>query len=110
MRYLLALVLFLPVLVIARMENSPIELWELPFQSKAVNVTVMVVDGDINFICNLANQKAGRGNFRQFVSGCSYWSLNKEIPVCAILVSKYTNNDILGHEFRHCLVGTFHED
>lgn len=104
------LLLFIPLTVSARMENSPIELWELPFQAKTVNVTVLVVEDDINQACNEANKKAGRGYFRQFVAGCAYWSLNKEPRVCLILVSKFTNNDIIGHELRHCLVGTFHED
>lgn len=110
LKNLIFLLLFIPFIVSARMENSAIELWELPFQSKAINVIVMVIENDINFACNEANKKAGRGYFRNFTLGCAYWSLNKEPRVCAILVSKHTNNDILGHEFRHCLVGTFHED
>ncbi len=105
--FLLSLI---PLVASARMENSPIELWELPFQTKTVNVTVLVVDNDINQACNDANKKAGRGYFRDFTVGCAYWSLNKEPRVCLILVSKFTNNDIIGHELRHCLVGTFHED
>ncbi len=110
MRYLLMLLLFIPVLVVARMENSPIELWELPFQNKTINVTIIVVKDDINAACNEANKKAGRGYFRNFTMGCAYWSIDKKPRSCAILVSKYTNNDILGHEFRHCLMGSFHED
>lgn len=110
LKNLVFLLSLIPFTVSARMENSPIELWELPFQNKAVNVTILVVDNDINLACNTVNQKVGRGYFRQFVAGCAYWSLNKEPRVCVILVSKFTNNDIVGHEFRHCLVGTFHED
>lgn len=49
------------------MENSAIELWELPFQSKAINVIVMVIENDINFACNEANHK----NLSRLFSTCS---------------------------------------
>lgn len=107
---IILLMLWLPLSVSGRMESSPIELWELPFQSKELKIRVVAVEGDINLACNEANKKAGRGNFRDFTIGCAYWSLNKEPRVCLILLSKHTNNDILGHELRHCLVGSFHED
>jgi hypothetical protein len=71
-------------------------------------ITVITVEGNIDTECNKYSQKAGFGKYKYTVAGCAFWSLSPEVNTCTILVSKKTNNDTIGHEFRHCLQGEFH--
>lgn len=101
--------LFVSMSLYAKMESSPFEYWGLSFDKKAIMVTVIAIDDDINIPCNAINNKMGHGNFKQLLSGCAFWTNEDKDPKCIILVNKFTNNDIIGHEFRHCLEKDFHK-
>ena len=97
--------LVLPVSVAsAALEKSPTEMYSVAkLVTQQTKVTVVVVD-DVRKGCEAESHRRNLGGFRIPLEACSFW--NEE--TCTIVVGKRTNNDILGHEFRHCIQGHFH--
>jgi len=55
--------------------------------------------------CELESKRRGLGGFRGAIFEACSFHTKKD---CTIIVGYMTNNDILGHEFRHCVQGSFH--
>jgi hypothetical protein len=92
----------------AEMERSPTEYWDISNnRNNNVSVSVKPVD-NIRQVCEQQSRSRGFGGFGIPMDACTFW--NKDITgySCTIYVGKKTNNDILGHELRHCLQGSFH--
>lgn len=106
---IIATIVLLVTLTPLTLSANTFETFELPFKSKQVNVKVFTVAGNVEIACNQLNQKVGGKHYRKFGLGCAYRSISENPIMCVIIVGKYSNTDIVGHEFRHCLVGDFHE-
>ena len=101
----LKFLLVLPVSVAsAALEKSPTEMYSVAkLVTHQTTITVLVVD-DVRKGCEAESHRRNLGGFKHAFDACSFW--NEE--TCTIVVGKRTNNDILGHEFRHCIQGNFH--
>ena len=97
--------LVLPVSVAsAALEKSPTEMYSVAkLITQQTTVTVIVAD-NVRKTCQAESHRRNLGGFKHAFEACSFW--NEE--TCTIVVGKRTNNDILGHEFRHCIQGKFH--
>jgi hypothetical protein len=92
----------------AEMEKSPTEYWDISNnRNDSVLVTVNPVD-NIQQVCEQQSKRRGYGGFGVNMDACSFWVKRVIGYTCEIYVGKQTNNDILGHEMRHCLQGKFH--
>lgn len=89
----------------AALEKGPLELYSFTkLNQSKTNVEVIAVDNVQNY-CEKESHKRGFGGFKGIsMQACSFWSGS----TCLIVVPKMTNNDMLGHELRHCFQGSFH--
>jgi hypothetical protein len=106
MRKLLSIVLITIITSAnAQLEKSATEKYSV--ESLVTTDTQVKVIRAINVIqtCELESKQRGMGGFRGAIfEACSFYTKNE----CTIIVGYTTNNDILGHEFRHCIQGNFH--
>ena len=94
--------------VSAEMGKGPKEYWDISRnRNDSSYVTIYPVD-NIQKVCDLESKKLGHGGYGVPLDACSFWSKTIIGYRCDIYVGKKTNNDILGHEMRHCLQGSFH--
>ena len=93
----------------AELEKSPLDYYAMnDLITDTVLVTLVTTD-DVNKACNAKNRQLGFALFTHRVQGCAFWRANDRGQMtCTIVVGHRTNNDILGHEIRHCFQGEFH--
>lgn len=107
--YFMKTVMFLisvliPSLCYSELEKSPTQLYKMnKLITTNSKVTLVVVD-DVKKGCNAESNKRGLGGFKIELDACSFFNKTE----CTIVIGKNTNNDILGHEIRHCFQGEFH--
>jgi hypothetical protein len=85
--------------------ESPTEMWSVQKNLRHTDVKVLI--RSVNKpaeVCQAESRKRGFGGFGMPVQACTFW----EGKNCTIILGIKTNNDILGHEMRHCLQGAFH--
>ena len=106
---IVAVLLLAPVpYAVAALESSPTELYSLrKLMTNQVVVDVVVVK-NIREACEKESHERGLGGFGRDMSACSFWTRFVDHYTCKVLVPENTNNDTLGHEFRHCIQGHFH--
>lgn len=94
----------------AELESSPTEYYSMGnLMTDASNVKMQIVPrAQVNQICQETSRQLGNAGFSTPVEGCSFWIVYQQKHYCHIIVGDRTNNDILGHEFRHCIQGAFH--
>ena len=71
--------------------------------TRKTTVNLIVAD-DVQAVCEAESRKRGNGGFGYGVDACSFWDKN----TCTIVVERKTSMHMLGHEFRHCVMGEFH--
>lgn len=85
--------------------ETPTEMWSMRHNIRQSEVTVSVQSVDNpGERCQAESRKRGYGGFGMPVQACTFWQGKN----CTIFVGPKVNNDILGHEMRHCLQGAFH--
>ena len=92
----------------ADLESSPTELYSLKKLMTDKAMINIVVVKDIVQACEKESRELGLGGFGYSLSACSFWSRVQGHHSCTIFVPENTNNDTLGHEYRHCIQGHFH--
>ena len=98
------ILLLIPSICIGRLEKSPTEMYKMNnLITEETTVTIIVTD-NVQKTCNAESHKRNLGGFGHEFEACSFWNNT----TCTIVVGKKTNNDILGHEIRHCFQGHFH--
>ena len=110
MKYLLLLLAVLPIIANARMEKSAYEKYSATenIMTTASKITWRTSD-NIQKTCDEINVNITGKPYAFKVTACSIWSRNIiGQHVCTIITSKTTNNDIIGHEIKHCFFGSFH--
>jgi cation transport regulator ChaC len=70
-------------------------------------IRIVAVD-DVKAACNKLRVNEGLKPFTYNVEACSVWPKDGSFKSCTVYIGKKTNNDILGHEIRHCFQGNFH--
>ena len=111
MRFIIAAVLMLvAVQANAALEASPTDFYDVSkLETDTTTVSIHTVPRDnVNAVCNKVSSELGKGRFKTAVEGCAFWEVHNGQSYCHIIVGSRTNNDILGHEFRHCVQGQFH--
>jgi hypothetical protein len=103
-----ALVILLAVVSMnasAQLEKSPTEMYSIRnLMTTETQVKVIRTDNVVK-TCEAESKRRGFGGFRgATMEACSFHNER----TCTIVVGFMTNNDILGHEFRHCIQGSFH--
>lgn len=102
-----SLLLALPLA--AEMEKSPMEFYSVKqLMTRKVSVRVRVVR-NVQQSCEDESHKLQLGGFGYPMEACSFWTNGDGTYACTIIVGEETNNNILGHEFRHCIQGHFHD-
>lgn len=104
------LILFLVISCSAAAE-SPQDLYSVEDVMKnKFTVNFVVTEEDIHDACNKESHRRKYGGFNtEGFLACSFWRDRKHSGSdCTIVVPKEVNNNILAHEFRHCLQGHFH--
>jgi hypothetical protein len=103
-----ALVILLAVVTMnanAQLEKSATEMYSIRNLVTTETQVKIIRTDDVMKTCDAESKKLGFGGFRgTLMEACSFHN-NK---TCTIIVGYRTNNDILGHEFRHCIQGSFH--
>ena len=89
----------------ARMEKDAYEMYDMRnLQTEKTTVSIIRAD-NVPVRCEAESKKRGFGGFRgASMEACSFHDKSN----CTIVVGWKTNNDILGHELRHCFAGNFH--
>ena len=100
--------MFITSLAHAQLEKSPTDMYDMT-QLKTTQTTIKIVTVDnIRAKCDSIRKSEGFGAFPYPVSACTVWPKDGSFSSCTIYIGKKTNNDILGHEVRHCFAGNFH--
>jgi len=90
---------------VAALEKGPLDLFSFAKLNKNKTTVEVVAVDNVQKYCELESIKRGNGGFRGVpMQACSFWTHS----TCYIVVPKMTNNDMLGHELRHCFQGNFH--
>jgi hypothetical protein len=104
-----AVLLFAPAPdAVAVMESSPTELYSLKKRMTDKVMIDVVVVKNVRAACEKESHERGLGGFGYGMSACSFWTNLLNHYTCTVIVPENTNNDTLGHEFRHCIQGHFH--
>ena len=107
---IILLSLFASSTAVARLEKSAYEKYSTKANfTDTTQVTWEPVD-NAEKKCTEIHVKATGKPYPDKVDACSYWKKNLfQQYNCHIITDKNTNNDILGHELRHCFQGDFHK-
>jgi hypothetical protein len=101
--------LFLVIIVsnsYAMLEKDAYEKYSLKDLRTTKNLISIIRANNVMATCEEESKRRGLGGFRGAIfEACSF---NDTKTTCTIVVGWETNNDILGHEVRHCFVGRFH--
>jgi hypothetical protein len=90
---------------IAALEKGPLDLFSFTKLNKNKTTVEVVAVDNVQKYCEQESIKRGNGGFKGApLQACSFWTHS----TCYIVVPKLTNNDMLGHELRHCFQGNFH--
>lgn len=110
MKKLLAAALLVPSVSFAQLEKSPTEMYSIgKLDYFQVVVSVRTVNNKrINQECAEENKKNGLDPLPYKLNGCVIWQTENGVHKCTIVVGEKANNDVLGHELHHCIVGEFH--
>ena len=97
-------------LAFAKLEASAYEKYSATDNMTTVTkITWETVDNPQK-VCTALKIKLTGKPYPYKVDACSSWSTNFfNQYTCHVITSKTTNNDILGHEIRHCFQGAFHK-
>lgn len=89
----------------AQLEKSAYEMFSIRqnMMTNTSTITIRSVD-NVREACEAESRKRGNGGFGFALNACAFWEDKK----CTIIVGPRVNNDILGHEVRHCFQGNFH--
>ena len=102
--FMFLILTLIPSICYSELEKSPTQMYKMNnLITTRSKVTLVVVD-DIKKGCDAESNKRGLGGFKIDLEACSFFNDTE----CTIVVGKKTNNDILGHEIRHCFQGEFH--
>jgi hypothetical protein len=103
-----ALVVLLAVVTMnanAQLEKSATEMYSIRNLVTAETQVKVIRTDNVRQTCEAESRRRGFGGFRgATMEACSFHNDR----TCTIVVGYMTNNDILGHEFRHCIQGSFH--
>ena len=92
----------------AKMEKGPKDYWDISQNRNDSSLVTVHPVGNIQQVCEQESKRRGFNGFGISLQACSFWTKTISGYSCDIYLSKKTNNDILGHEIRHCLQGNFH--
>lgn len=74
-----------------------------------ISVEIQTVpQSQIQQACDRESKRVGNQGMGYKVDACSFWKPVKGGFSCTIILPENTNNDTIGHEFRHCFQGNFH--
>jgi len=71
------------------------------------NISVEYVK-DVKERCEAESHRRGFGGFGDRMVACSFWNLSEPKSQCHIVVPRKASLITLGHEFAHCLFGSWH--
>lgn len=109
MKKLFYILLLISNTVYAEMEKSAYEKYSTqPNVNKDVKIKWVVVD-NIQKTCDGLRKKQTGKKFGYALDACSTWKTGFFSNECTIITGKMVNNDIIGHELRHCFQGNFHQ-
>ena len=94
----------IPVICFGELEKSPTQMYKMNNLITTTSIVNILVVDDVQKSCNAESHKRKLGGFRIALEACSFFNDTN----CTIVVGKKTNNNILGHEIRHCFQGEFH--
>ena len=89
----------------AQLEKSATEMYSIRNLVTAETQVKVIRTDNVRQTCESESRRRGFGGFRgATMEACSFHNDR----TCTIVVGYMTNNDILGHEFRHFIQGSFH--
>lgn len=88
------------------LEKDAYEKYSIKDLRTTKNLISIIRSKNVIATCEEESKRRGLGGFRGAIfEACSF---NDTKTTCTIVVGWETNNDILGHEVRHCFAGSFH--
>lgn len=91
----------------AEMEKSPTDMYPMTKLLTTQTTVVIHTTKDVQGTCNAEKIRRKEAIFRYSIDACAFFEA-PAMKVCHVYVGERTNNDILGHEVRHCFQGHFH--
>ena len=108
MKYIILFLISMPVF--AKLEKSAYEKYSATESMTTVTKITWETVNNPEKICNELRIKQTGKPYTYKVDACSSWTKNLfNQYTCHIITGKSINNDILGHEVRHCFQGNFHK-
>lgn len=109
MKILLLSLLITSTTALANMEKSAYEHYSaVDNYTNKVDITWEISD-NIQKTCDNIRIKVTGKPYPYTIDACSEWSkIDGSTYKCRIITTRTPNNDIVGHEIRHCFQGDFH--
>lgn len=76
-------------------------------KTSSAKVNIHTVD-NIWKTCEAESRKRGYNGFGYSVDACTFWEHTPMGSTCDVYLAKKTSMHEIGHEIRHCFVGSFH--
>ncbi len=93
----------------AELESSPRDYYSMKKLMTRSSVINVITYDNIKKGCEKESLKRGLGGFKGAdIEACAFWEIRDDVHYCTIVVPTNSNNDIIGHETRHCFQGAFH--
>jgi hypothetical protein len=108
MKPILIMVLFSTQVLAGSFHEDPERIFDMKKSMTTMSTITIEYARDVQGRCN--DERTSRGNkaFGFAVEACSFWKRVAVLDVCHIIVPRKVTLITLGHEFAHCLFGSWH--
>ena len=88
--------------------ENPERLFDMRKSMTSMSTITIEYAQDVQRRCEQESKKRGLKGFGYALESCAFWGKRVVLDVCHIIVPKKVSLVTLGHEFAHCLFGTWH--
>ena len=108
MKPLLIMLLFCAQLSAQPFHEDPERIFDIKKAMTSMTTVTVEYAGDVQGRCDEERRTRGKKAYGYAVEACSFWKTIAVLDVCHIIVPRKVTLVTLGHEFAHCLFGTWH--
>jgi hypothetical protein len=108
-KMLFAALMLSTVVANAELESGPRDYYSMKKLMTRSSVINVITYDNIKKGCEKESIKRGLGGFKGAdLEACAFWEVRDSVHYCTVVIPTKANNDIIGHEMRHCFQGAFH--
>lgn len=107
-KYALILLIGCSSVVAKPFQEDPERIFDMKKSMTSMTTVKVEYTKDVQGRCEAESRSRGMKGFGYSVEACSFWKKLAVLDVCHIIVPRKVSLVTLGHEFAHCLFGSWH--